>query len=427
MITRKLITRTTAAFLAIGLAASITACSSGGSNPGGSNTGGSNAGNQTLTIVSYSPGPDKKAREQFVADEFMKANPGTTVTVTLVPSDNYDSLIRSEIQAGKSPDLFEVLNNLSGLQPYVDAGLLQDLSDQPWVSRQVSGVQATKSYFGKVYQYTAELNAIGVIYNKDIFAKYNVSVPTTWEEFQADIAKFKAAGVIPLATGAKDGWPLPVQLEGMVVQNTELAVGTQTASQLQQGTLAFSKSQAWSEALNDFQGMVKEGAFDPQASGVTWPDSAAQMANGKAAMMIQATFAFPLIRQNNANVNLGMFPLPYKEPVVGFGLGAMLAMPKSGNTALAEKFLNFFSSASVMSEWVQKGASISPFTDVTSATDPASDDLITALQKSGAEYNISTGIAASTAAVLTPGLQGIVAGNETAAGLLQKLDAAQKQ
>ena len=48
----------------------------------------------------------------------------------------------------------------------------------------------------------------GVYYNVDIFKKYNIAIPTTWEEFLAACKKLKDAGVTPIANSLKDQWDI---------------------------------------------------------------------------------------------------------------------------------------------------------------------------------------------------------------------------
>jgi raffinose/stachyose/melibiose transport system substrate-binding protein len=48
----------------------------------------------------------------------------------------------------------------------------------------------------------------GIYYNKDIFAKYNLQVPSTWAQFIAICDTLKKAGVNVIAQGAIDKWTL---------------------------------------------------------------------------------------------------------------------------------------------------------------------------------------------------------------------------
>ena len=45
-----------------------------------------------------------------------------------------------------------------------------------------------------------------MVYNKDLFDEYQVSVPTTWDEFLNVCEVFKEAGIIPQAFGDLEAW-----------------------------------------------------------------------------------------------------------------------------------------------------------------------------------------------------------------------------
>ena len=47
---------------------------------------------------------------------------------------------------------------------------------------------------------------VGVLYNRALFAKLHLSIPTSLAAFEAACAKVRAAGDIPLGLGNADGW-----------------------------------------------------------------------------------------------------------------------------------------------------------------------------------------------------------------------------
>ena len=46
----------------------------------------------------------------------------------------------------------------------------------------------------------------GILYNVTIYNKLGLTVPTTWDEFMANSAKIKAAGVAPVIQTYGDTW-----------------------------------------------------------------------------------------------------------------------------------------------------------------------------------------------------------------------------
>jgi raffinose/stachyose/melibiose transport system substrate-binding protein len=92
-------------------------------------------------------------------------------------------------------------------------GLLTDLTDvakaRGWDKILSPSLQTTCIYndkgimgSGKWYGVSDYGEYVMVYYNTDMFAKYNIQVPTTFDEFVQALATFKAAGITPIATAA---------------------------------------------------------------------------------------------------------------------------------------------------------------------------------------------------------------------------------
>jgi raffinose/stachyose/melibiose transport system substrate-binding protein len=94
-------------------------------------------------------------------------------------------------------------------------GLLTDLTDvakaRGWDKILSPSLQTTCMYTdkgimgsGKWYGVTDYGEYVMAYYNQDMFAKYNVKVPTTLAEFEATMDTFKNAGITPISTAAAE-------------------------------------------------------------------------------------------------------------------------------------------------------------------------------------------------------------------------------
>lgn len=189
-----------AALAAAGLL--LTACSSGddGATDGGA---ASSAGPLSGTVVFWdtSNEAENKVFKQL-ADEFMKANPGVTVDVQLVPFAEAQNKYKTAAQAGNAPDVMRTevawvaeFASLGYLQP-LDGTILAEGQDDflatPWSSNM---------YDGKQYGVPQVTDAPGLLYNKKILEEAGVAVPTTWDEIAAAHDKIKALGGIDTLYG----------------------------------------------------------------------------------------------------------------------------------------------------------------------------------------------------------------------------------
>jgi raffinose/stachyose/melibiose transport system substrate-binding protein len=84
---------------------------------------------------------------------------------------------------------------------------LQPLTNEPWVKDLTSDfkktVSTSKGLYGAPNGTTFDG---GVMYNKKVYAKLGLSVPTTWDQFVSNSEKIKAAGIIPVLQSYGDTW-----------------------------------------------------------------------------------------------------------------------------------------------------------------------------------------------------------------------------
>jgi len=105
--------------------------------------------------------------------------------------------------ANALPDLF--LLQRSELQTLEATGKLRDFapalkSDKAWASSFYPGSFAALTDRKRIYAIPEERDAIGIYYNKALFAKAGItSFPATWDEFLRDCGKLKASGSICFA------------------------------------------------------------------------------------------------------------------------------------------------------------------------------------------------------------------------------------
>ncbi|MEZ0066825.1 multiple sugar transport system substrate-binding protein [Streptacidiphilus sp. MAP12-20] len=97
------------------------------------------------------------------------------------------------IKAGNGPDLFNV--EYSELPNFVSQGDVQDISSS--VSSATSSALSTAmpltTLGGKTWAVPFDIEPTVFYYRKDLFQKYNLTVPTTWDQFKADAAALQKA------------------------------------------------------------------------------------------------------------------------------------------------------------------------------------------------------------------------------------------
>ncbi|RNE66758.1 ABC transporter substrate-binding protein [Cryobacterium tepidiphilum] len=172
----------------------LTACSSGGS------AAPADGGAPTGTLNFYT---DKAAWEPDFKALNASSEPGVNITLNTTgysDANQYDAFVKQSFRTSKSPGLFS-WHTGDSLKKLVDENLVAETSDiwkkaidEGWVSKDL---ERYYTFDGKQYCVPMNIAYWVMYYNKPIFEKNGIEVPTTWSELDAAATKLKAAGTTP--------------------------------------------------------------------------------------------------------------------------------------------------------------------------------------------------------------------------------------
>jgi raffinose/stachyose/melibiose transport system substrate-binding protein len=352
MASKTLPSRRVAAALVAGATAALllAGCSSGGGS-----TGTVSDPSGTLRIlVSSAAGSDAGFRAVNAA--FEKQYPKVKIEFSTVPNGNYAAAEASRLTAGNVDLMVAAPTNVpsyakgseSNDDRLADAGEFVDLSNQPFIGRFVPSILAAQAYQGKDYTVPTGVSYYtGVFYNKAIFKRYGLSIPTTWQQFLALAATLKSHGVTPLGIGGKDSWPAGLPMLAAVEGAYPTA---QDKSQLAAGLWSHSISLSDPSQVAILQQVqTMYGLAQPNFAGVSYTDIPSEFAAGKFAMTPDGTWDQTTIAAAvGGKFDVGYFPLPTSDnaadnALLGGKVELRLAIPRSGgNQSAALAWLNFF-------------------------------------------------------------------------------------
>lgn len=154
-------------------------------------------------------GPGVEFWEQTVAD-FEEANPGVTIEIQSIQNEDLDGKLQTALNSGDAPDIF--LQRGGGkMAAMVKAGQLKDLTDAitGGAKEEISeAAYSASSLDDKIYAMPVAVLPGGLFYSQDLFDQAGITEnPATLDELEAATEKLKAAGIEPIALGAKDAWP----------------------------------------------------------------------------------------------------------------------------------------------------------------------------------------------------------------------------
>jgi raffinose/stachyose/melibiose transport system substrate-binding protein len=252
-------------------------------------------------------------------EKFQTQYPDITVNVSVVKADELATSTQTRLTANDI-DIIDMFGFAQGIQPYmknadkpnwqtlIEAGLLMDLTGQPFLRYyDASAIRDAGTFNGKVYEVnTGRYAFTGVFYNKDLFKKYGVKVPTTWSQLVAACQTFKKHDIAPMTAGGKDGWPVLVAGYGILLS----AYPDQAALVKGLWTGSITWNNARSLTMWKRMQVLARDMIEPGASGVAFDQAPGRFASGAAAMLPAGSWDAPAIASANPKLNFGYFPMP---------------------------------------------------------------------------------------------------------------------
>lgn len=187
------------AFIGAGLAAAavaVTGC-------GGSGSGGSGAGAETpdqLTTVNFFT--DKAAWEPSFL-EMNKVSAAKNIELKFTGYSDptaYDSFVKQAFRTRKVPDLF-TWHTGAQMQELVDQKLVAETTEL-WTQAEADklvpeGLKENYTFDDKQYGVPLNIAYWAMYYNKEIFTRFNLQVPKTWQELMTVCETLLANGITP--------------------------------------------------------------------------------------------------------------------------------------------------------------------------------------------------------------------------------------
>ena len=234
-----------------------------------------------------------KDGERELAKKFEEQT-GIAIDFQIVPADQFFNVLKTKLNSGEATDLYGGQSGVTDLKlNYNVEKNAVDLSNEPWAKLEDPLVAAQSTVNGKLYglTYWDTLGYVWVVnYNKAIFKKYGLSVPTSYEEFKALCQKLLDNGIQPLYEPISDGWHHVLWFPELGPRFEQADPGL--ADELNANKAKFADSKIMLKDLTELKEMYDLGFFGENALSDAWADRTKAMSEGKIAMFM-AQSAFP--------------------------------------------------------------------------------------------------------------------------------------
>jgi raffinose/stachyose/melibiose transport system substrate-binding protein len=318
---------TTAALVA-GFTVALSACAPS------ANSGDQEGSDEEVTLKVWSWRTEDVEAYNKIFDVFEEEHPGITVEFEAFQNTEYNQILTTGLAGSDGPDV-PMVRAYGQLQPNIEAGQLEPIDGEveglddiaPGV---LAGAKGKAD--GKTYAVPLATQTLQMFYNKQIFEEQGLEVPTTWDEFIDVNEKLLAAGITPMALGAKDDWILPIFAD--IIGSARYG-GSEFEEKVLSGETDFTDPDyvASLELITDVQKYLT-----PDVVGVSYTDSQIQFSSGQAAQFPGGSFEIATFRNQAPELELGSYQVPLPE-------GAVLDAPVSpayadGNFAVNSKSEN---------------------------------------------------------------------------------------
>ena len=284
---------------------------------GGQAAGGSASSLELWSIQTTGNGPGIFER---ALDRFAKNNPTIKPNLVLIANDAYKQRLAVSMNAGQTPDCF--LSWSGGpMYEYANNGQIADLTSymnaNNYKAKFLDAAIAQVTYQGKIWGLPMQnVSVCTVFYNKEIFAKYNLAVPSTIRELEVVCDTLKANGITPFSLANKTQWTGSMFFMFLATRRG----GTQPFIKAVDGSGSF-MDPAFIYAGDKIQEWVNKGYFNVGFNGLDEDSGQARQIiyRGEAAMRIMGSWfvSSALTESPEYYAKMGIFRFPRDEQGTG--------------------------------------------------------------------------------------------------------------
>lgn len=224
--------------------------------------------------------------EMELAEKFTEET-GIKIDYQIVPSDQYTNLLTTKLNTGECTDIFLTQSGKFDIKTQFNVEKnAVDLSGESWAGNVDPLAAEELKVDGKLYgQPVQDVSAVwAVAYNKVLFEKLGIAVPTDYASFASACQKILDSGVTPIYEAVADGWHHVLWFPEACVAIEEKEPGT--AEKLNNNEITFAENATMMTILEQLQDMIAKGYWGENYMSNEYANAAQCIASGEYAMTI---------------------------------------------------------------------------------------------------------------------------------------------
>ncbi|WP_433831805.1 ABC transporter substrate-binding protein [Actinoplanes sp. CA-015351] len=403
----------------------LTACGGGGDDA----TEGADA--KTLTLWHYE-GPNSAMGIAWnkAIEIFKKDHPGVEVKFEEKGFEQIQQNAQMILNSDSAPDLMEYNKGNATAGLLSKQGLLTDLSEQAtkrgWDTKLSPSLQTTAKYdedgimgSGKFYGVPNYGEYVMVYYNKALFDKYKLAVPTTFDEFTTVMDTFVQNKVTPLAVGGAE-YPAQQIFYELALSKADRAFVDDY--QLYKNKVDF-KGPQLTYGAQTFADWVSKGYISKDSAGIKAEDMGVSFTQGKFPILFSGSWWYGRFAEEIKDFEWGTFLFPGNNLHPGSSGNLWVVPEKSKAKALAYDFIDITMSPEIQALLGNSGG-VPVAADVSQITDPKNKELVETFNKISGSDGLAfypDWPAPGYYDVLVAGVQGLINGSKTPDAFLDEV------
>ncbi|MBX5299351.1 extracellular solute-binding protein [Rhizobium sp. NLR12b] len=270
--------------------------------------------------------PKNVAAWEDIVKKYEAQHPDVDIQMQFLENEAFKAKLPTLLQSDDVPDFFFSWGG-GVLKQQSETGALQDVT----TALDADGGKLRKAYTpasvdgltfdGKTWAIPYKVGLVSFFYNKALFAEAGVKAEDikTWTDFLEAVKKIKAAGIVPIAGGGGEKWPIHFYWSYLVMREGGQKVFEAAKKGEGEGFL----DPAVIKAGEDLAELGKLEPFQPGYLGATWPQTLGVFGDGKAAMILGFEATEANQRKNAgdgkglSSDNIGRFVFPTVEGGAG--------------------------------------------------------------------------------------------------------------
>lgn len=240
-----------------------------------------------------------------LADKFIAEHPEADIEIEIEAVQDPQQSLSPRLSAGEAPDIHQNLDIKQEDLPRYFLPLDAKLFNEDTIVAPLYGTD------GQTYLIPTSASYTGLLYNKKVFRDLGLEPPKTLEDFYAVCEKIKDAGIVPMASNFKDGWPM--QMFGPFYEAEKSGNAGWQQDMVDNGVF-FPEDSARMEGLNILRELKDRDFLEPDLTSTNWDQFQSDFAQGKVAMCYLGTWiGVSFVNAGIKAEDIGVIPFPGTE------------------------------------------------------------------------------------------------------------------